>query len=89
MGILVKLHNIGLDCQYKLHFSFKINDYALRLKIWEESLPLCFATNRLRYARYGTYYLNQLKNLHITYPGAKEEIEKIVISVRRNDNVIG
>ena len=78
-----------IDRQYKLHFSIKINDYALQLKIWEESLPLCFAMNRLHYARYGTYYLNQLKNLHITHPGAKEEIEKIGISVRRNDIGIG
>ena len=52
-------------------------------------LTLCLATNRLHYGRYGTYYLNQMKNLHITHPGAKEEKveEKIWISVRRN--VIG
>ena len=57
--------------------------------VWDESLPLCFATNRLHYARYGMYYLNQMKNLHITHPGAKEEIEKIGLSVRRNNIGIG
>ena len=39
--------------------------------------------------RYGTYYVNQLKNLEETHPGAKQEIEKSSVSVRRNDFGIG
>ena len=38
-----------VDCQRKLHFSININNYDLRMLIWKESLPLCFATNGVHY----------------------------------------
>ena len=73
-----------IDHQYKLHFTIMIETISLNNNEGaDESLPLCFTTNRLHHGRYGTYYLNQMKNLHITHPGAKEEIEILGISVRR------
>ena len=78
-----------VDRQRKLHYAIKTNDYDLRLDIWNDSLPHCFATNRVHYARYGTYYVNQLNNLQTTHPGAKEEIEKSGLSIRRNNIGIG
>ena len=50
-----------VDRQYQFHFAIKTNRYDLRLQIWDQFLPLCFVTNRLHYARYGTYYINQMK----------------------------
>ena len=78
-----------VDRQQKLHCSINTNDFDLRMLMWRESLSLCFATNRVNYARYGTYYLNSLVYLDTTHPGAKEEIDKVGLSVRHNTYGIG
>ena len=52
-------------------------------------LPFCFVFNKVHYARYGSYYINQLKYLQNTHPGAKEEIQEYGLSVRRNSYGIG
>ena len=78
-----------VDHQHKLHFSINTNDYDLRMLIWKESLPLCFATSRVHYARYGTYYVNCLEYLDTTHPGARQEIEDFGLSVRRNQLGVG
>ena len=44
-----------VDRQQQLQFSINTNAYDLRMLTWKESLPMCFATNRIHYARYGTY----------------------------------
>ena len=72
-----------------LHYSVNCNDYDLRISSWNASLPLCFATNRVHYARYGTYYLQSLEHIDSTHPGAKEEIKTVGLSVRRNKLGIG
>ena len=64
-------------------------DFDLRMLMWKESLPLCFATNRLHYARYGTYYLKSLESLELSRPGVKEELCRQGLSVRRNKLGIG
>lgn len=46
------------DRQQKLHFSVNTNDYDQRMLSWKESLPFCFATNWVHYARYGTNYVS-------------------------------
>ena len=78
-----------VDRQRKLHFAINNNHFSLRLLMWKKSLPLCFATNRVHYARYGTYYLKSLECLKSTHPGAKEEIENVGLSIRRNTLGIG
>ena len=78
-----------LDRQQKLHYAVKKNDYNLRLLMWRKSLPLCFATNRVHYSRYGTFYVQSLEYLESTHPGAKAEIEENGVSVRRNTLGIG
>ena len=40
-----------------LHMAIKTNDLSLKIKCWNDLLPLCFTTNRVHYARYGTYYI--------------------------------
>ena len=60
----------------------------LRIDAWEYFLPLCFATEKIHFARYGTFYIQQLKNLDSTHPGAFEEICEMVL-VRRNKTGIG
>ena len=50
--------------------------------------PVMFATEKIHFARYGTFYIQQLKNLDSMHPGAFEEICEMV-SVRRNKTGIG
>ena len=65
------------------------HNYDLRLAVWEEMLPFCFVFNKAHYARYGSYYINQLKYLQNAHPGAKEDIQEYGLSVRRNSYGIG
>ena len=68
--------------------AIKTNDLSLKIKCWNDLLPLCFTTKRVHYARYGTYYIQQLKNMNASHTGALEEFENIS-SVRRNNTGIG
>ena len=77
-------HQKAIDRQHKFQFSINTNDFDLRHKCWKDSLPFCFATNKQNYARYGTYYIIQLKNINLTHPGAKEELQEMGLSVSRN-----
>ena len=78
-----------VDRQRMLHVAINSNNFSLRLMMWKKFLPLCFATNRVHYARYGTYYLKSLEYLESTHPGAREEIENVGLSIRRNTIGIG
>ena len=71
-----------------LHFSLKVNNFELKIKCWEKLLPLYFMTNKIHYSRYRTFYIEQMKNLETSYPGATEEIEDFC-SVKRDSVGIG
>ena len=83
------MYMIMVDRQQKLHYAINTNNYSLRLLIWKESLPMWFATNKIHYARYGTFYVKFLEYLEDTHPGAKEEIEEKGLSKRCNTLGIG
>ena len=62
---------IYMEIMSKLHqfqFAINTNNLQLRIEAREYFLPLCFATNKIHYARYGTFYIQQLKNLDSTHP---------------------
>ena len=77
-----------VDRQHMFHYAVNTNDACLRLQMWKESIPMCFSTNRIHYARYGSFYLKSLESLDITHPGSKDEM-KAIVSVRRNTQAIG
>ena len=82
---------IYMEMVSKLHqfwFAINTNNLPPRIDAWEYILSLCFTINKIYYARYGTFYIQQLKNLDSTHPGAFEEICEMV-SVRRNKTGIG
>lgn len=83
------LYMTMVDGQQKLYHAINTNNYDLRLLIWRKLLPLCFATNRVDYSRYGTFYVQSLVYLESIHPGAKAEIEDNGIFVRRNTLGIG
>ena len=78
-----------VDRQQKLHYAINTNNYNLRLLIWKESLPMWFATNKIHYACFGTFYVKFLEYLEDTHPGAKEKIEEKGLSLKRNTLGIG
>ena len=47
-------------------------------------MPLCFTTNKVHYARHGTYHIQHLKQLENSHPGTLREIESFV-SERKNN----
>ena len=55
---------------------------------WEKNLPLCYATNIVHYARYGTYYIKHLRQLEKSHSVSLDEI-KSFISIRRNEISFG
>ena len=68
---------LGLvDLLNKFHYTIACNDFDLRLAVWGEMLPFSFVFNNVHYARYGTYYVNQMKRLEETDPGTRSEIEE-------------
>ena len=83
------MYMIMVDRQQKLHYAINTNNYNLRLLIWKESLPMWFATNKIHYARYGTFCVTFLEYLEDTHPETKEEIKEKGLSVRRNTLGIG
>ena len=46
---------------------------------------ICFVFNNVHYARYRTYYVNQMKRLEETHPRARNEIKEYGLSACRND----
>ena len=67
-------------------FAINTNNLPLWIDAWQYFLPLCFATKKIHYTRYGTFYIQQLKNLDSTHPGAFKEISEMV-SVRRKTGI--
>ena len=55
---LMELHQIART-------SVQTNDYDMRLYAWENILPYYFALSKLNYVRYGTYYVQTLKQIDI------------------------
>ena len=47
----------------QFHFALNAINLSLKLQSWEKILSLCFTTNKVHYARYGTYHIEQLKEL--------------------------
>ena len=48
--------------QHCLHVNIQENSSEAPMNGWEYFLPFYFVTNKLNYARYGSYYLDQMKN---------------------------
>ena len=78
-----------VDLQQRIHKSIQTNKFDERLLAWESMLPLFFFFDKTHYSRYGSFYVHELKNMDAKYPGAKEELAAIGISIRRNDFGIG
>ena len=70
--------------EHMAHTAMQTNDFDLRVESWEKFLPFYFAFNKVNYARYGSYYYT-LKNMETLYPGLKDMLEKLGLSVQAQD----
>ena len=52
--------------------------------VWEIFLPLCYATDKVHYARYGTYYIHHLRQSQKSLLGSLDDIRSFM-SIRRNE----
>ena len=71
-----------------LQCAIYINNFPLKLMTLGKFLLLCYATNKVHYARYGTYYTQNLRQLEKSHPVSLDEI-KSFMSIRRNEIGIG
>ena len=72
-----------MELQQMVHTSVQTNDYDMHLYAWENILLYSFALNKVNYARYGTYYVEILKQMDIRYPGLKPLLEKRRMSAHK------
>ena len=49
--------------QTMIHTAVQENNFEMRLQAWAYWIPFYFSTNLFNYARYGTFYLETLKNI--------------------------
>ncbi|KAG1711251.1 hypothetical protein GQR58_002553 [Nymphon striatum] len=68
--------------QHQIHTSVQTNDFDMRLDSWERMLPMYFAFNKTNYARYGTWYVQTLKEIDDRYPGLKPLLQSNGLSVQ-------
>ena len=88
LGYTTQYWMIYLDLmrqQHLIHTSVQENNFDLCLNAWQYFIPFYFASGKTNYARYGSFYVHQLKSIEILYPGLKELLEEKGISVLAQD----
>ena len=65
-----------------VHTSVQENNFEMRLFAWENLLPYYFVFNKQNYARYGSYYVETLKQLDKRYPGLRPFFDTVGLSVQ-------
>ena len=73
-----------IETRFQLKFIIYANNFSLKLLVWEIFLPLCYATDKVHYARYGTYYIQHLRQLKKSHLGSLDKIRSFM-SIRRNE----
>ena len=57
--------------QHQGHAAIQTNDFEMHLNARQTVLPYYFIFNKMNYARYGSYYVQVLKEIESNYPGLK------------------
>lgn len=90
MGLTPKywmMYTDAMEKQMVMRSAINMDDFEARLTSWQYFLPFYFSMNKQNYARYGTYYTQQMIHLDETHPGAREELQSV--SICRTDDGIG
>ena len=72
--------------QHLAHTAIQENDFEMMVFTWQSMLPFYFYFNKLNYARYGSYYLQQLTHIESLYPGLKPLLMLKGMSVQAQTN---
>ena len=67
------------------HTAVQENNFNIRINSWEILLPYYFALNIFNYVRYGSFYLETLKNIEYNYPGLQPMLVKSVMYIQAQD----
>ena len=71
-----------IKMQHALHTAVQENNFNLGLFSWEYFLPFYFALNKTNYARYGSYYVAELKAMDTRFPDLKEILKSKGLSIQ-------
>ena len=74
-----------MQMQTVIHTAVQGNNCEMQLQAWAYWIPFSFLTNLFNYARYGTFYLETLKNIQKNYPGLNELLRTTGLSVQGQD----
>ena len=67
--------------QHYAHTAIQVNNFDIRLFAWQYFIPYYFALDKQNYARYGSFYVETMKQIEQIHPGLKELLEKKGLSV--------
>ena len=73
-----------IETLYELQFAIYSNIFPQKLMAWEKTLPLCYASNKLHYARYSTHCIQHLQQLKKCHRGSLDE-SRSSMSIRRRE----
>ena len=88
LGKTTQLWLIYLDLkehQHRIHIAVQENKFTERIIVWEHFLSFHFATNKIDYARYGSYYVQSMKCIDHLHPGLKQILENNSMSIQAQD----
>ena len=71
--------------QHQARTAVQTNDFEMRLDAWNKMLPYYFTFNKTNYARYGSYYVQSLKQIDNRYKGLKVLLNDAGISVQAQE----
>ena len=70
-----------MEHQHRIHIAVQENKFSERIIVWEHFLSFHFATNKINYARYGSYCVQSMKCIDHLYPGLKQILENNSMSI--------
>ena len=72
--------------QVMAHTAIQENDLDMLIAAWKKFIPMYFSTNKVNYARYGSFYLHTLIHLDNIYPGLRDLLKRNGISVQGQES---
>ena len=68
--------------QHQIPTAVQTNKFNMRLDAWDKMPPMYFAFNKTNYARYGTWFVQTMKEIDDRYPGVKPLLQSNDLSVQ-------
>ena len=72
--------------QHYAHTAVQENNFDLMLFVWQYFLPSYFALDKTNYARYGSFYVETMRQIEQKHPGLKHLLKAKGLSVLAEEN---